>query len=395
MNFRKIIFWAHLISGLLIGSVILVMAVTGALMAFENQIVDFAERNLQHVEVPAQPVRLKIQELIARASEKNPALMPGGVTLQADPSRSVVVSMGREGGSLYMNPYTGEILGRESKARQFMHSVEDIHRRLAWGETGRSVTGASAFVMLIMVISGIYLWWPNQWTASVLRSIMFFKKGVTGKARDWNWHNVFGFWCSLILLTSTLTGLIMAYSWANNLLFRATGNEPPMQQQRMGGGPGGKPGGGPGGPGRMQGRMDQVKPKVSLDFDILNAAVQKQVPEWNMISFRMPREGAGPVMAMVEEKNSFPQFLRSMVTLEGSTGKVLKWEPASGMNSGKKARTWVKYIHTGEAGGVIGQTLVLTGALGAVMLVWTGFALSWRRFFGNEKSKKVKNSQAV
>jgi uncharacterized iron-regulated membrane protein len=43
-------------------------------------------------------------------------------------------------------------------------------------------------------------------------------------------------------------------------------------------------------------------------------------------------------------------------------------------------RTWLRFIHTGEAGGFVGQTIAGIASAGACVLVWTGLALSWRRF---------------
>ncbi|NJM54172.1 MAG: PepSY domain-containing protein [Blastocatellia bacterium] len=54
-----------------------------------------------------------------------------------------------------------------------------------------------------------------------------------GKARDFNWHNVIGFWSSLILIILTLTAAVISYQWAGNLLYILTGNEIPQQQQQQ------------------------------------------------------------------------------------------------------------------------------------------------------------------
>ena len=59
-----------------------------------------------------------------------------------------------------------------------------------------------------------------------------FQFHLRGKARDWNWHNVIGFWSSGVLVVLTLTAAVMSYQWANNLLYTLTGNEPPPRAQR-------------------------------------------------------------------------------------------------------------------------------------------------------------------
>ena len=74
MKLRKIIFWLHLTAGVVAGTVILVMSVTGVLLAFERQIVAFAERDTLTVTPPASDApRLSLDILVAKARETVPA----------------------------------------------------------------------------------------------------------------------------------------------------------------------------------------------------------------------------------------------------------------------------------------------------------------------------------
>ncbi|HEY1108093.1 MAG TPA: PepSY-associated TM helix domain-containing protein, partial [Opitutaceae bacterium] len=54
------------------------------------------------------------------------------------------------------------------------------------------------------------------------------------------------------------------------------------------------------------------------------------------------------------------------------------------MNAAQQVRSWTRFLHTGEAVGPLGQFLAGLACLGGVFLVYTGFALSWRRFFGKK-----------
>ena len=81
--------------------------------------------------------------------------------------------------------------------------------------------------------------------------VIFFRRGLRGKARDFNWHNVIGFWCAPVLIVLTATGMVISYSWASNLVYTLTGSPRPVVAGR-GGGPGGggaEEGGGRGGRG--------------------------------------------------------------------------------------------------------------------------------------------------
>ena len=63
-----------------------------------------------------------------------------------------------------------------------------------------------------------------------------------------------------------------------------------------------------------------------------------------------------------------------------ATAAVVKWEPFAGYNLGRTIRSWVRPVHTGEAGGPIGQFIAALASAGGAVLVYTGLALAWRRF---------------
>jgi hypothetical protein len=91
--------------------------------------------------------------------------------------------------------------------------------------------------------------------------------------------------------------------------------------------------------------------------DVLLARAQEQVPGWVMIMLRFPPRGDGPVTASIQGPDAFHPFQRSQLTLNRATGEVLKWEPYADNSAGRKLRTWVRALHTGEAFGFAGQTV--------------------------------------
>jgi hypothetical protein len=78
-----------------------------------------------------------------------------------------------------------------------------------------------------------------------------------------------------------------------------------------------------------------------------------------------------------------------MLTLNRNTAHIEKWEPYASQSAGRRARTWLRFAHTGEVYGLTGQTFagVVTG--GAVVLVWTGLALAFRRLLAARKRSRV------
>jgi uncharacterized iron-regulated membrane protein len=96
MRLRKMIFWFHLTAGVVAGSVIFIMSVTGVLRAFERQIMTFVEGDVRTVQPPTSGAqRLGPEVLMAAACAVLPDSAPSGVTLRADPTAAVVVSFGR------------------------------------------------------------------------------------------------------------------------------------------------------------------------------------------------------------------------------------------------------------------------------------------------------------
>ena len=101
---HKIIFWSHLLAGVIGGTVIFIMSATGVILMYEHQLVEYAERNVRKVRAPgANAQRMSLDELVAKARAHNPEAQPTGVVLRNEPTTSVAVGFGREGAT-YVNP---------------------------------------------------------------------------------------------------------------------------------------------------------------------------------------------------------------------------------------------------------------------------------------------------
>lgn len=380
-QFRKIIFWCHLVAGVTAGIVILIMSVTGVLLTYERQIISWADTRDYQVP-PSSQARLSMDALLAKAREAKSAA-PATVTLRANPNAPAEVGFGREG-IIFVNPYTGEVLGGESKkVRSFFHTVTDLHRWLgASGEgkgrtIGRAVTGASNLIFLFIVMSGFYLWWPRAWTRRMLRNVTWFKGGLSGKARDFNWHNVIGFWSAVPLFIVVLSSVVISYTWAGNLVYRIVGETPPAP--RTAAAPNQSPananpqrGGTP-----SESSPAQSSPNSS---DQLWSRAQQQQPGWRSISLRIPSATDASATFTIDTGDGGQPQKRSQLTLDRRTAEIVRWEPFSSYTTGRKLRSFLRFAHTGEVGGIPGQTIAGLVSAGGAVLVWTGLALAWRRF---------------
>ena len=374
MRLRKIVFWLHLVAGLIAGSVILVMSVTGVLLAFEPQLTEWVDRNLRVVPPQAGAPRLSIDALIARVRAAEPNAAPSGFTLRSDPAAPAAIGLGRER-TFFVNPYTGAVLGEGSKqARAFFGSVTNVHRWLGTPEEsralGRAVTGACNLAFLFLVVSGPYLWWPRKWTKSAGRAIVIPNVRRRGKTRAFTLHNAIGFWSAPILFFIVLSGVTMSYSWATNLLYRLTGNEPPP-------------------PRAVADRpIPPRENSIPNDIDRFCAIATQRVPDWKTISVRFETSPSAPLMFSIEQGDRGRPDLRSQLTIGPNTGEVVRWEPFSSLNRGRQLRAWARFGHTGEAGGAPGQTIAALASTGAAVLVGTGFTLAWRRFRGRKRARE-------
>src|SRR4029079_9110882 len=93
----------------------------------------------------------------------------------------------------------------------------------------------------------------------------------------------------------------------------------------------------------------------------------------------LPGADASSLRFNVDQGNGGQPQLRGTLTLDASTGEVRAWAPFSSQSAGQQARSWIRFLHTGEALGVAGQTVAGLVSLTSVLMVWTGLALAFRR----------------
>ncbi|MBE2284413.1 MAG: PepSY domain-containing protein [Prosthecobacter sp.] len=380
LTFHRAVFWAHLIAGLAAGLVILSLAVTGLLIAFEVQITEWANRDLRVVPAAENAAHLDVETLLARIQESKPGFRPTGITWKGDPAAPVTLTVGREG-IFFANPYTGGFLGEGNRSwHDFFHAATEWHRFLTGTglsrDAGKAITGAGCLIFGLLLVSGLYLWWPRQWRWPNVRAVTVFNRRLKGRARDWNWHNVIGFWSAFPMLLIVLTGLIMSYGWANHLLFTLAGSEPPPARERPAGGPGGTKGGKEGGD-----RPNSPPPQLGGLVPLLEQARMRH-PGWQTLSLRMPAKPGDPFPVMIDLGGRGEVHRRTMLSLDTAQNKVsTSPDDFSRQNPGRQWRMIARFLHTGELFGLLGQTVAALCALSAILLVWTGFALAWRRFF--------------
>ena len=384
MTFRQVLFWLHLVAGTVCGLVIAVLCLTGTALAFEKELTAWAERDARRVAAPLPgTTRVGIEELHDRLRTAFPDARPGNIIVSRDPLTAVAFTANRTEG-WHANSYTGEVRRPRSFAMgRFMQRMFEWHRYLGFsGETmrprGKLITGTANLAFCFLALSGLVLWWPRTLSWRAFRPGIWFMQNATSRARDWNWHNTIGFWCAPVLIVLTLTAMPISFRWAAKMTYTLTGTPMPLT--------------GPQSSGASPPAANVPVPPSGASpapRDELLAHVQRELPGWQTITFRFAHspEAAKPEPASftVREQGTWPRTATTTLQLDPFTGTLLQRDGYSGLSAARKVRAWSRYLHTGEALGGFAQFIAGLASLGGCFLVYTGFALVWRRFLGRER----------
>ncbi len=348
---RKFVFWIHLGVGLLAGLVLLFMTVSGCLMSYERQLIALADG----FHITPQEKTKDIQALIGQRT-------PSAVIWNRDPSQPLALQLSRTK-TEFINPYTAESLGEGNAfVRELFKTLLSLHRSLgqegSLKTAGKSLVAAASLALLLLLISGLILWCPRRWTRSSFRTMILFRRNLKGRARDWNGHTALGFWSAFPLLIIVTSGIVMAYPWANALLYSLAGESVPNTK-----------------------RLSEPKSPSSPNLIGVDAAltkVKEENPEWQSIQVNLS-PGTNATFVVADSHRGRPD-LRKTIHINLATNTLLKTERFEDQSPARQVRTWLRWIHTGEAGGIWGQALAGLASAACLALIVTGYSLSWRRF---------------
>jgi uncharacterized iron-regulated membrane protein len=206
---RKRLFQLHLLAAAVAGLVIVVLALTGSIMAFEEQLDHLTHPRLFYVAPHGVP--LSLASLTARASAALPGKPVVTYGLSVSPALSWSVNVG--GTIVFVNQYTGEILGTRI-GPTWLGYVHQVHLRLLAGDTGKTIVAWADVVMLLLSLSGIYLWWPIKRIAI---------NTAAGGRRFWfDLHNAVGVCAFVFVFLLAATGAVIGFDrWTTPLLYRS------------------------------------------------------------------------------------------------------------------------------------------------------------------------------
>ncbi|WMY12143.1 PepSY-associated TM helix domain-containing protein [Paraburkholderia phenoliruptrix] len=212
-GYRTLWRW-HFYAGLFVMPFLIVLAITGTLYCFQPQIEPLLYPQLLVVEPQTAP-RMTEDALLARARAAMPAnAMPVTAAISNAPDRSTEFIFRLADGekqSVYLNPYNGAVLGTLSVDYRFMQVDRMLHRKLLLGKPGELLMELAACWTLVMIGTGVALWWPRG--ATRVRDALVPRFTLKGRPLWKNVHAVMGIWLALGALAFVLTGLPWSGSW--------------------------------------------------------------------------------------------------------------------------------------------------------------------------------------
>lgn len=215
---RKIHLWLGLSSGL----VVFIVAVTGCIYAFQSEIQDLIQP--YRFVAPQQAEVLPPTKIREKADEALPGKHLHAVLYPTPDRAAQAIYYSYEDHYyyfVYVNPYTGEVQKVKDEFADFFRIILDGHFYL-WlpPEIGQPVVASFTLVFLVMVISGIILWWPKK-KKSATKSFTI-KWNARWRRKNYDLHQVLGFYVMIFALVFALTGLVWGFTWFRDGLYAAT-----------------------------------------------------------------------------------------------------------------------------------------------------------------------------
>jgi uncharacterized iron-regulated membrane protein len=203
--YRAIWRW-HFYAGLIVAPVLLVLAITGSIYLFNSEIEDWLHHDRRFV--TAQGAAMPATHSIAAAQEAQPGLVVS-ITMPATPDRPAEVAIKPATGEavqVAVEPATMTVLGTYVTADTLVGLAREIHRSLTIGTLGRGIVELAACWTLVMIATGLYLWWPRG-AAFHFGGVFFPRVWLRGRALLKDIHAVTGVWVAALIVFMVLTGL--------------------------------------------------------------------------------------------------------------------------------------------------------------------------------------------
>lgn len=377
-TFRKIHLWLAVPFGL----IITIICFTGALLVFEDQVTQLTNRHLYYVESPgSQP--LPVGTLVEKVeSQLTKGATITGVTIYPQPDRSYQVNLSApKGAAVYIDPYTGEVLG-QSQRTPFFRTVFMLHRWLLDSQPadggifwGKRITGISTLLFVIILLSGIVIWWP--------RSRKGLKNGIQialrkGKARFWHdLHAAGGIYVLLLVLVMALTGLTWSFDWYKNAFYTLFGVETTAPAK---------------GPAHKEKSPQGPQPGTTTEA----TAPVTPFACWQQVYDQVAAENPDRLKIEITDGTTSVSNNRygnirgtDRYTFDPQSGQITGASLYKDTGNSGKIRGWIYSVHTGAWGGNLTRIIWFLAALLGATLPLTGYYLWIKRLYRKRHNRAV------
>ncbi len=375
-RFKKTVLFLHRWLGFISGLVVLIVSITGCMFVFQDEIQD-ALYSYRSVPVQARPFLLPSQ-LKTIALKQYPKSI-ASITAYYGKNRPAIVMIAEpKAGTryIYLNPYTGQFLHDENIARNFFIIVEYIHLYLLLPPAvGKQVVGYSVLIFVILLITGIVLWWPKR--KSDRKRSFTVKWKVRWRRVNYDLHNVLGFYACSIALILAVTGLSIAFDVLEKGIYKTAnlGKVYPSEKQKI--------------------QSDSLQKNFVSHIPAGDKAFTyaKSHSPLACMFFVIEGDGKGGSTTSVAAYYTPMHFYRSdNYTFDQYTGKLLKAQLHQTKSRGLKLNAANYDIHVGQILGLPGKIVAFLASLICASLPVTGFIL-WLGKRKKKKNPKIRHRQ--
>lgn len=372
---RRTVWRWHFYAGVLCAPVVIVLAASGSVYLFKSELEAWIDADIDAraaSDLPARPPSAQVAAALAAR--------PGG-TLKAyelprgDGATRVLVTADGADERIYVHPATLTILGRVAERDRLMRQVFRLHGELWLGEYGSFLVELAASWTVVLILTGLWLWWPRSVRAA---GVLWPRLGV-GRRTAWrDLHAVTGFWVAGLALVLLASGLPWSRSWGSylKLVRRLTGTAAAMQDWNNGGERRGGEHAGHGGT-RRRGRGDTGRPLTAEELgrlDTVCGAVAELPLDPPVLVAPQPE---GTTWSVKSETANRPRRVELVVA--GDTGAVLGRRDFSDRHLIDRIVGYGIAFHEGRLFGWPNQLLGLFAALGLMLVAASGWVMWWRR----------------
>ena len=393
--YRRVWRW-HFFAGLLCLPFIFLLALTGAIYLFNGEIDDvvYGDLLLRPAATSATAAtagNLAAGKLVERALRAEPGVARA-LQSPRDARHAVQVDV-MQGGAVrqvFLDPASGALLGSMAEADRLMPLVKRIHSLTVAGTAGNALIEIVAGWVIVLVLTGAYLWWPRG------RKVGVFRIRPQASGRVWwrDLHAVTGAFAAVVILFLALTGMPWSLVWGGqvNSWLTANGLGTPdgvwsniprstvplsslgqvswsMERQAI---PASTP---PSHHGHEMAAHDGTAAPGAIGIDQAVATIAA-VGLHNGYRLGLPN-GAEGVYSAVRFRSA--QASQRVIHIDQYSGKVLMDLGPEEVGAVAKVTDWGVSVHQGVEYGLPNQLLMLAGCIAAMLLCVSGIVLWWKR----------------